>query len=170
MPAKALRVFQVEAQTAITAASRQAGVEITSQPHTLYACLPLVRGLLASCSWPFGKKAMPRRGQGGWTGAGFGGCSFGSSMAPAPLCSNRNERGWIPECNLVGGECRVCCWRLLIIWRSISLFLIKYKDYLTVIISTRWLRIKGAASKACLGEAKARFASFIINHQESLFS
>lgn len=55
-------------------------------------------------------------------------------------------------------------------WRSISLFLIKYKDYLTVIISTRWLRIKGAASKACLGEAKARFASFIINHQESQFS
>lgn len=50
------------------------------------------------------------------------------------------------------------------------MFLIKYKDYLTVIISTRWLRIKGAASKACLGEAKARFASFLINHQESLFS
>lgn len=78
--------------------------------------------------------------------------------------SNGNETGWIPEHNLVGGECRVCCQRLLIIWRSISLFLIKYKDYLTVIISTRWLRIKGAASKACLGEAKARFASSIINH------
>lgn len=42
--------------------------------------------------------------------------------------------------------------------RSLSLFLIKYKEYLTVIISTRWPRIKGAASKACLGGVRARFA------------
>lgn len=94
---------------------------------------------------------------------------FGSSTASALLCSNGNERGWMPERNLVG-EHGVCCQRLLIIQRSISLFLIKYKDCLAVIISTRWLRIKGAASKACLGEAKARFAASIINQPESPFS
>lgn len=98
-------------------------------------------------------------------------CSIGSRRVPRGArgaqhgCTTGTwaQRTWV-------GEHGVHCLRLLIIQRSISLFLIKYKDYLTVIITTRWLRIKGAASKACLREAEAGSASFIINHQEFLFS
>lgn len=98
--------------------------------------------------------------------AGLSAAPQGSRAAAAaprePGRAGQSVPGW--------GKHRVHRLRLLIIERSISLFLIKYKDYLTVIITTRWLRIKGAASKACLREAKAGSASFIINHQEFLFS
>lgn len=80
---------------------------------------------------------------------GVGEFSLGSSTTPHCWIQTEQDRM---------REQRVCCGRLLIIWRSLSLFLIKYKDYLTVIISTRWPRITEAASKACLGGVRARFA------------
>lgn len=82
------------------------------------------------------------------------GMLLGILNSPTLLGSNRAGR----DGHQSWGEHRLCCRRLLVRWRSLSLFLIKYKDYLTVIISTRWPRIKGAASKACLGGVRTRFA------------
>lgn len=144
---------------------QQPGGEITTQPHALYG------HLLSWGPWPLVSccgDALLSSERLDW--CCLGGCSFASPTGLPHRFVQVERRGDGYLSVTCWGEHRVCCRRHLIIWRSISLFLIKYKDYLTVIISVRWLRIKGAASKACLGEAKARFAASIINHQESLFS